>query len=473
MVAGSPLMLIKRIIHCCLLLFSLHIPVSAQQDIQETMITMEEAMWRALHKNNQLKASEYAVQGANWAKKNAWTQLFPTVSLSTQYTWIDDSTFVLRDFSRYFQDPNLPFQIPQTVFQNAFFTAINVSMPVFNPMLLNNISRANISADRAEYLSLSTRRTIIFEVIRSYLRVLKSREIYEIQKEYLDLSKLNYEKGERLYQAGRYSKTDAMRWQVDLQQQQSIVTTSQSDLRSAKIILSRLLNADRNQFFEVENRIPVSLLDESGKLLKLNDIELLNLIQLDNEELLQANAALAAAKKSEQMSESDYRNTFNAYLPQINLTYSYAWRENASIALDDYSPKTLVINLTVPLFTSFKNFTQLKSSYYDYKQSQEIYYDQLLNIRFVLTQTINKLINLKTQKELSKISVEFNERNYRIIEQQKEKGLVSNIEFIDAKLNFQDAQLTDISNYYDFITGMVELYYLLGKIEQFVEQRTE
>jgi outer membrane protein TolC len=284
---------------------------------------------------------------------------------------------------------------------------------------------------------------------------------------------LNYEKGERLYQAGRYSKTDAMRWQVDLQQQQSIVTTSQSDLRSAKIILSRLLNADRNQFFEVENRIPVSLLDESGKLLKLNDIELLNLIQLDNEELLQANAALAAAKKSEQMSESDYRNTFNAYLPQINLTYSYAWRENASIALDDYSPKTLVINLTVPLFTSFKNFTQLKSSYYDYKQSQEIYYDQLLNIRFVLTQTINKLINLKTQKELSKISVEFNERNYRIIEQQKEKGLVSNIEFIDAKLNFQDAQLTDISNYYDFITGMVELYYLLGKIEQFVEQRTE
>jgi outer membrane protein TolC len=76
---------------------------------------------------------------------------------------------------------------------------------------------------------------------------------------------------------------------------------------------------------------------------------------------------------------------------------------------------------------------------------------------------------LKTQKELSGISVEFNEQNYRIVEQQKQKGLVSNIEFIDAKLNMQNARISDINNYYDFITGMVELYYLLGKLEEIIE----
>jgi outer membrane protein TolC len=94
----------------------------------------------------------------------------------------------------------------------------------------------------------------------------------------------------------------------------------------------------------------------------------------------------------------------------------------------------------------------------------------LLNIRFVLTETINKLINLKTQTELSKISVDYNERNYSIVEQQREKGLVSNIELVDAKLNLQDAKLTRISNYYDFISGMVELYYLLGKLDKIVEK---
>jgi outer membrane protein len=139
------------------------------------------------------------------------------------------------------------------------------------------------------------------------------------------------------------------------------------------------------------------------------------------------------------------------------------------MALDDYSPKTLMVNLSVPVFTSFQNYTQLKSSYYKYKENQENFFDQLQNTRYVLTETVNKLINLKTQNKLSKINIEFSERNYRIVEQQKEKGLVSNIDFIDAKLNLQNAKLSDISNYYDFITSMVELYYLLGKLEEIIE----
>ena len=116
---------------------------------------------------------------------------------------------------------------------------------------------------------------------QSYLNVLKNKEILNLQNEYLDLSKLNYEKAERLYDAGRYSKTDAMRWQVDYQRQQSIVTTNQSNLRSSRIILSRLLNAAVGEFFEVEKRIPEPLLNESDELLKLSDLELLEMIQLE------------------------------------------------------------------------------------------------------------------------------------------------------------------------------------------------
>ena len=438
--------------------------IFAQQKDEQIVIPMEEAISRALNKNNRVKASEYALRKATWDRYHSWTRLLPVVRFSTNYTWIDDSTLALRDFTRY-----LPFPVPKTVFQNSFFSAINLSMPIFNATLLNSISLAGRSEKMAEELNESARRAIIFQVIRSYLNVLKNKEILDLQKEYLQLSELNYEKAERLYDAGRYSKTDAMRWQVDYQQQMSIVTTSQSNLRSSRIILSRLLNAALGEFFKVEKRIPEPLLNESEKLLKLSDLDLLDMIQLNDEELIQANSALAAAKMSEEISESTYRNTYNAYLPVVNLTYIHAWRENSSFALDDYSPKTLLVNLSVPIFTSFQNFTQLKASYYDYRQSQEVFYDQLLNIRFVLTETINKLINLKTQKELSKISVEFNERNYNIVEQQREKGLVSNIEFVDAKLNLQDARLSDISNYYDFISGMVELYYLLGRLDEIVD----
>jgi len=435
-----------------------------QPVIEQTLISMEEAISRALQKNNQLKASEYALQKAGWDRSHAWTRLFPVISFSTNYTWIDDSTLALRDFTRY-----LPFPVPKTVFQNSFYSSIQLTMPLFNASLLNNISLTGRSEERAEEVNESTRRTIIFQVIRSYLNVLKLKEIEDLQKEYLALSQLNYEKAERLYEAGRYSKTDAMRWQVDYQQQLSVVTTSQSNLRGARIVLSRLLNARLGEFFEVESRIPRELVRESESLLKLENMALLTMIQLSEDQLLQANAALSAAKKSEEISETAYRNTYNAYLPVVNLTYIHAWRENATLVLDDYSPKTLMVNLNIPVFTSLQNFTRLKSAYHEYQQSKEIYYDQLQNIRLILTETVNKLINLKTQKSLSTVSVEYNERNYRIVEQQREKGLVSNIEFVDAKLNLQNAKLADVSNYYDFISGMVELYYLLGKLDEIVE----
>ena len=73
------------------------------------------------------------------------------------------------------------------------------------------------------------------------------------------------------------------------------------------------------------------------------------------------------------------------------------------------------------------------------------------------------------QRELSKANVEFNKNNYNVIEKQKERGLVSNIDFIDAKLNLQNAELSDINNHYDFITAMVELYYLLGKLDELMD----
>ena len=198
--------------------------------------------------------------------------------------------------------------------------------------------------------------------------------------------------------------------------------------------------------------------------------QFLVLIQLDDEELIKANAALSAAKSIRNIGKLAYRNSYSAFMPDASLSYSYAWRENNTIELDDYSPKTLMINVSMPLFTSFQNYSSLKSSYYDYKKGQEDFADQLKNTRYVLTQTVNNIINLKTQREISKVNLEHTKQNYRIIETQAEKGLKSNLEFIDAKLNLQLAELTDINNNYDFITSIVELYYLTGKLDLILDK---
>ena len=113
----------------------------------------------------------------------------------------------------------------------------------------------------------------------------------------------------------------------------------------------------------------------------MNENEILQLISLEDDELIEVNAALAAAKSNENVSKYYYHNSFSSYMPNINLTYSHGWRENNTLDLDDYSPKTLMVNFSMPLFTSFQNLTSVKSSYYEFKSNQENFYDQLQNTR--------------------------------------------------------------------------------------------
>jgi len=448
-----------------LLLFCLPFPGNAQTTDSAVLVTLEESIARALNFNNQVRSSELGIKKAVWDKRYAWTMLMPTVSFNSGYTRIDDQTLAERDFTRYLP-PEL--NVPKTVFQESWYSSFEMSMPLFNGSLLNGLAVAGANEKMARNLSESTRNSIVFQVVSAYLNVMRSSDILQLQEEYLSLSRLNYEKAERLYNAGRYSKTEAMRWKVDFQQQKSTVTSSRSALRSATAVLSRLINTDMLQELRVESSVPDVLTTESTILDANSENEILTMIQLDDEALIKANAALASAKSNERIGKLLYRNSISAYLPNLSLSYSYAWRENNTVELDDYSPKTLRVNLSIPVFTGFQNFTSVKSSYYEYKAGQEDFSDRLKDTRYVLTETANKIINLKTQRELSKTNVEFNKHNYQIVEQQKEKGLVSNIEFIDAKLNYQSARLDDISNQYDFISSMVELYYLLGKIERFI-----
>jgi outer membrane protein len=444
--------------------------VYSEQEVDKVFLTMEEAIAKALAENNQIRASVYSLKKASWDKAHAWTLLFPTVSFNTRYTKIDQRSYEERDFFRqnirlFFPDLPGDFEIPQMNFRESYASSIDASIPIFNGAIFNGLAMAAKNKKMAEQLDESTRRQIIFQVISCYLTILKNHELIKTQKEQLELSRLNFEKAERKERAGRLSKADVLQWQVNYQQQKGIVVNHVSILRSELTMLAKLTNIDMKNTIIIDNKIDQKLFAEAEKISSLKDQEILNMIDLSEDSLVNANAALAAAESNKDISKLLYRNSYSACLPVAALSYSHAWRENNTIKLDDYSPKTLMVNVSVPLFTSFQNYSTLKSSYYDYKRSKEDFIDQIKNTRYVLMQIVNNIINLKTQREITGVTLEHAKQNYRVVETQTEKGLKSNLDFIDAKISLQMAELTDINNNYDFISGIVQLYYLLGRLD--------
>jgi len=440
----------------------------AQPPRSPVSLTMEGAISTALSRNSQLRSSQFAVEKARWDRKHARSLFLPTLNVSTRMTRIDDRSFAERDFRRYLP-PELAEKIPQTVFQTSYFTSLDVSVPIFSAALVNGLAVAGASEEMAVRVEQSARDQLVFQVISRYLDVLKSREVLNLQRDYLELTRLNYEKAERLHRADRYSRVEALRWKVEDQQQQSAVVSSESTLRTAATALARLLDMDDGERIEVEGQIPERLLAESDRLAQLADEEILRLARMEDGALIQANAALAAARSGEEVSRLAYRQTLTAYMPSLSLSYSHAWRENRSLVLDDYSPKTVMVFLSMPVFSGLQNYTSARAAHYEYRQHQEQLADQVQSTRFLLAEVANRLVNLKTQRELAGVTVEFSEQNYRIVERQKEQGRVSNIDFIDAKLNLQNAKLNQVTAHYDFIAATVELYYLLGRLEPMVK----
>ena len=439
----------------------------AQEKKPVKYLTMEEAVSMALKDNNIIKSNRYGIEKASWDVKRAWAQLFPTISFNTTYNWIDKQTFAERDFRQYLP-PELSSQIPQTVFQESYRSTFDLYFPLFNGVLINGLSIAYEQESLTESQTRSVEHQTVYNVIASYLNVLRNKELYRIQNEFLELSKLNYEKAQRLYEANRYSQNDALRWKIDYQQQKSTLANSGADLRSSMLALSRLINTDLDSNILIDPNILTNLELEKNKMLSFSDKEILNLIDLTNDELIEANASLAALKSGEEISRLTHKNSYSSFMPNISLNYSYGWRENNTIDFDDYSPKTLMVNFSLPIFSGFQNYTGYKSSFYEYKKNQEEFKDQLLNTKIILNNVANNIINIKTQIELLKTNLEFSENNYSIVERQRERGLVSNIDYIDAKLNMQNSNIDYIGNNYNFIIAIAELYYLTGRIENLI-----
>ena len=436
----------------------------SQVNNQIVHLTLQSSIDRALQENNQIQLSYFSLKKAQWDKYQAWSQLFPAVHFSTRYMHIDDRTFAERDFRRYLP-PEFSDQIPQTVFQESYYSAIDMSIPIFNGAIINGLRIANTNKKIANKVNESTTSNTLHQVVTSYLNVLKSIKLLELQKKFTDLAKLNFEKAQRQESAGRFSENEVLFWEIDYQRQRSALTSSESTLRTTENILSNLLEMDINVQFEVDTTLPKSIINKSEEIALMSNDKVLTMVNLKENDLIEANAALSAAQSQQHISKLMYRNTQSSFLPTVSFGYSYAWRENNTFELDDYSPETYMINLSIPLFTSFQNLSKARSAYYDYRQHEENYQDQLNNTRLFLSEVANRIIELKTQLQLSKLNVKYSENNYRIIEQQKDRGLISNIDFINTKLSLQNSELDEINIQYDFISAIIEMYYLLGNLD--------
>ena len=178
-------------------------------------LTLQQSIDMALANNRTIKESAEDQAAAYWTHREARRRSGPTLS------WSDTGTYILagrmhRDLEGY---------SPVNNFRN-FVNSVQVSFPLYTGgQIENNIEAAELGRDAADLTLEATRQAIKQQTTSAYFQILQFRNLIQVNKEAVDTLQAHLDNVNAQYRVGTVAKSDVLRSQVELaNQQQALVT---------------------------------------------------------------------------------------------------------------------------------------------------------------------------------------------------------------------------------------------------------
>ncbi len=444
-----------------LLLFLIITTSPSLSQEKKPILTIDSAVMIALEKNPELKSAYNETVAAKWAKRNAYSDFLPKISVIQKYTRYDSQSVertnlpidLIKSFPQ-FEDMD----IQPSVYENNYATGINLTMPIYNGGAL--INNAKISSEKKKIKELNykqKRLDVVFNTRTGFLTYLKSTEYVKLKKKMADLFEKNLSSSKAMARRGMITETDLLRWQVQLTNANSELVNSQNLMDLGYIALLNTMGIGLETEYQV---IPVNddkinqVLEKYKTLANAKGIaDLSEWIKSAENNNLQ----LLTVKRTTEISNIGVGLAKSNFLPKLNFSYNYGWVENNTIAPDDSENWSAAIVLKIPIFRGLSNYYSYNEAKFNLKTA--INHEKYAKDR-VGTQTINALLNIKSAifrlryAEKGKLQ---GEKNIVKMERKYNLGMVKTLDLIDAQVAFIQANLNWINAKYDLLAASYEL----------------
>jgi len=442
-------------------------------------VTLTDAVTQALERNYALAAQEHAAAAATWAKRNAIAQLFPSVSIASNYTRLDEETVaranaIGREITMYFPDSTgqlRPFtiEIPQTVFRDGYETSINGQLLLLQPALWNAVSFAGAFQDVAALQLGAARQATAYQTLRAFVELLKARALVDMQGQHLALACESAAQAQRLYEVGRFAEADVLRWRVEEATQRGLLARTTSALKVAALTLENLIGAPPRGTIQPDSLLPDALQREITRYGAMTPSDWEAFLAPPLEELVESNAELHVLDRSVRLAELEHRQSLTAFLPSMTIAGSYGWQNNDTPGLDGENAWSVTAALSLPLFTSLANYSNRQVTKQRLLQTRREVDDAhraiLLNCEVART----AIRSNAEQFRLAETSLASAQRNFEIRKNTFSLGRLTNIEWIDAHVALQGAEQTHTSAYYDLVLAIADYRQSMGRILTLLE----
>jgi len=318
-------------------------------------------------------------------------------------------------------------------------------------------------AKLGEYQSRNAIENSLIGILRAYYNVVQQKQLLEVSKNSLEISRLRMEKQQVRKDLGSSSSTDFLNARVSFNNDRSSYLKQELQLLIVKKDLNLALGRNPEIKFDVNDQIQVNKIE-------LSFDDLLELSRTNNKALLISEQNKIIADKNLSLSKS-------AYSPKLALNANYGYTNSYTDRLgvvtgsgtrSDIESKSLDksvgLTLNLNLFNGFRDKINYQNAWLEAK-NQEHNYNKSLNQLNGLTH--EKYTSLNKQVEITKLEEEnviAAQQNLQLLQDLFQVGAASSLEFRDAQVNLARSQANLIAAKFQAKLLQLELDQLTGML---------
>ena len=448
---------------------------------QTKAYTLEECVLMALDKNISIKQSELDIENAEIDKADAIGSFLPRVNAQSQHIW----------------NNGLSQNITNGLIENLTtqFSSFggNIGVTLFNgKQNINQLSRANLNLIARQYQLDDMKDDISLFVANAYLQVMFNRELAQVQRFQLEITKEDLERTKVRIQAGVLTQADIFDIEANLASQEQALVQAENNYRLSLISLAQLLLITDYENFQISDEdfeIPFSdILSQKPKEIYEKALTIRNDIKLGV-------ANIEVAKKDIEIAKGALMPSLTAfYNYNTRISYSDRFVETGNLietpigfvkgtgesVVTQFSERTIAeplsfgtqfgqndghsygVSLNIPIFNGSSVRNNIKRRKLNLKRIE----NQFEQTKLDLENTVNQAY-LNTQGavkffEAAEKTLKARQEAFQIAQNRFEVGVMNSFDFIQAKQRYQISASDIVRAKFDYIFKLKVLEFYFG-----------
>ena len=443
-------------------------------------LSLREAVEIALDRSRELRDAQLGLEIANRRVRDAWGDLFPTLTLTADYT--RNVSPAVSFIPAQFFDPTAEegeFISLQFGADNSWRSSLRLEQPLFRARALLGVgAAARYRALEAETVR-GHRQSVVTTVCIAYYDLLLAREEVRLTANSLDRVMESLENTRARRRAGVASDYDVLRLEVEAANLESNLRRARNSETSRRRALAVELDLDEERIEVVGSLAELDMDDPAAN--SLRNRELLAFSGLGSSEAIDHDRLLerAHSRRSdvtrlelvELLRGTELRAEQLEYLPELSLfgQYDVQAQQNGTPDFFGSGPqrayaKNIGISVRFPIFRGFKRDAAIDEKRAEHRKARI----QTRLVRDQATRQIQDLLDELEETRLragaQRLAVEQARRGYDIASAEYREGIGSRLRLTDAEVALRQSEFNYAQAVFDHLSARARLDEAVGQV---------